>query len=330
MDDEATISVVVPVYNTEAYLGDCLESIACQTYQNLEVIIIDDGSTDGSPSICRQFVKRDGRFRYIRQENAGQSAARNRGMGEASGKYLAFIDSDDWWDEDILETLHDSLVSNNAQFVMCQVRHEGFPNVIDPDLTDICICNGEELVSNVLLSRKGFSASVNHALFVAEITKDISMIEGHIFEDLDYLVRLGGSLHRAVSLPCRKYHYRYREGNSSSRKLRLRFEDMNAVYHSMQEHLRAAGGWHLDELDQRYISGVVGHLADDAAERDRDLFTELRNEVLAKQWLPEMQTKSVRLRYGAMKCGRVAYRVMSSLYQVFRGCRSALRLPYRA
>lgn len=328
--DAAKISVIVPVYNTEAYLGDCLESIARQTYQNLEVLIIDDGSTDGSPSICQEFSQSDERFRYIRQTNAGQSAARNRGMREASGKYLAFIDSDDWWDGDILETLYNALMGNDAQFVMCQVRHEGFPDVIDPELTDMYVCDGEELVSNVLLSRKGFSASVNHALFVTEVTKGVSMIEGHIFEDLDYLVRLGASLDRAVSLPCRKYHYRYREGNSSSREVHLRFEDMNAVYCSMREHLRASGGRHLDELDQRYISGVMGHLADVAAGCDRGLFAELRKEVMVRQWIPEMQTKSVRLRYRAMKFGRPAYRAMSFLYQVFRGCRSALNLPYRA
>lgn len=327
---EDKISVVVPVYNTETYLRECLESVACQTHKNIEVLLVDDGSTDGSPDICQEFVERDGRFRYLRQENSGQSAARNWGIREASGAFLAFIDSDDWWDEDILETLHDALVGHNAQLVMCQVHHEGFPNVIDPELSDMCVCDGEEFTSNVLLSCNGFSATVNHALFLAELAKDVSMMEGHLFEDLDYLVRLGGSLHRAVSLPCRKYHYRYREGNSSSRALRLRFEDMNAVYQSMQKHLELLGGRHLDELDQRYILNAVCHLAEKASIQDQQLFSEMRDAVLAKQWLPEMQTKSVRLRYRAMSRGRVAYRAMSSLYQAFRIIRSTLRLPYRA
>lgn len=326
---EDKISVVVPVYNTEAYLSECLGSVARQTHRNIEVLLVDDGSTDGSPDICQEFVERDERFRYLRQDNAGQSAARNRGIREASGAFLAFIDSDDWWDEDILETLHDALVSNNAQFAMCQVHHEGFPNVIDPELFDMCVCNEEEFISNVLLSRNGFSAAVHHALFLTELAKGVSMAEGHLFEDLDYLVRLGGSLQRAVSLPCRKYHYRYREGNSSSRALLLRFEDMNAVYQSMQKHLELLGGRHLDELDQRYISNILCHLAEKAAIQDRRLFSEMRGAVLSKQWLPKMQTKSVRLRYRAMTCGRVAYMTMSSLYKAFRTIRSALRLPYR-
>lgn len=324
------ISVVVPVYNTEAYLSECLESVARQTHRNIEVLLVDDGSTDGSPGICREFVKRDERFRYLRQENAGQSAARNRGIREASGAFLAFIDSDDWWDEDILEVLFNALVSKDAQVTVCQVLHEGFPGLVDPELYLERVCDGEELISNVLLSCNGFSASVNHALFESEIVKKFPMIEGRIFEDLDYLVRIGRSVRCAVSLPCRKYHYRYREDNSSSIALRKRFDDLNAVYQSSRTELVSRGSCHLGELDQRYISNVLCHLAEKAAIQEQGLFFEMRGAVLAKQWLPEMQIKSVRLRYRAMRCGRVAYMAMSSLYQVFRTIRSTLRLPYRA
>lgn len=327
---ENTISVVVPIYNAAPYLSDCLESIINQSYQDLEVFLIDDGSTDESSRICKEYVERDERITYYRQKNAGQSAARNNGMRRATGKYLAFIDSDDWWDDDILDTLFSALKRYDAQLVMCQVRHEGFPETLDPELTDEHVCSGEELISNVLLSRRGFSATVNHTLFLTDLARSIAMLEGHIFEDLDYLVRLGVSIERAVSLPCRKYHYRFREGNSSSRALPLRFQDLNAVNQSICAHLEATGGRHLDELDQRYITNAINHLALIAAKQDGEIFAELRREVLSRKWRPDMQSQAIRYQYGAMKLGRLPFRIISVLYGVYRKARYAMGVPYNA
>ncbi len=95
------VSVIVPVYNDEHYLSRCLDSIICQTYSNLEIILIDDGSVDRSGSICDSYKKRDSRIVVIHKENGGLSSARNAGLRIASGKYLAFVDSDDWIDKDI-------------------------------------------------------------------------------------------------------------------------------------------------------------------------------------------------------------------------------------
>lgn len=90
------ISIIVPVYNVKNYLEKCLQSICGQTYKNLEIILIDDGSSDGSGELCDLFAQRDGRIKVIHQTNAGQSAARNRGLAVAQGELLGFVDSDDW------------------------------------------------------------------------------------------------------------------------------------------------------------------------------------------------------------------------------------------
>ena len=89
------ISIVVPVYNLEKWIGRCLDSLAKQTFSNFEVLLIDDGSTDGSPAICCDFCAADSRFGYIRQENRGASAARNTGLDKARGEYICFVDADD-------------------------------------------------------------------------------------------------------------------------------------------------------------------------------------------------------------------------------------------
>ena len=99
------ISVIVPVYNAEEYLEECLESIKNQTYTNIEVILVNDGSTDGSKEICEQYCEKDNRFKLVNQENQGQSVARNLGVAESVGQFIMFVDSDDVVRENIVEVL---------------------------------------------------------------------------------------------------------------------------------------------------------------------------------------------------------------------------------
>lgn len=106
------VSIIVPIYNAGAYLRECLESMARQSHHNLEVLCVDDGSTDDSGSICMEFTERDSRFRYVRQTNAGVSAARNKGMEMAKGEWITFVDADDIVHADYLRTLLDINVAD--------------------------------------------------------------------------------------------------------------------------------------------------------------------------------------------------------------------------
>lgn len=116
---EELISIIIPAYNLEHEIVDCLNSVLSQTYANFEIIIIDDGSVDGTCQICCEFEKKDCRVKVIRQENKGVSAARNRGIETAKGKYIAFIDGDDVMMPDFLKTLHDDITSSDADIAMC-------------------------------------------------------------------------------------------------------------------------------------------------------------------------------------------------------------------
>lgn len=113
------ISIIVPVYNVEKYVKRCVESILAQTYKEFELILVDDGSTDQSGEVCDSFEKCDIRIRVIHQENSGLSAARNRGLAEATGEYITFIDSDDFVDTSYLETLHQNAVKYQADVSIC-------------------------------------------------------------------------------------------------------------------------------------------------------------------------------------------------------------------
>ncbi|WP_455581611.1 glycosyltransferase family 2 protein [Dysosmobacter sp.] len=118
------ISVIVPVYNTEKYLRRCIDSILNQTYEALEVILVDDGSTDGSGAVCDEYAEKDARVRVIHQKNGGISAARNAGIDAASGQYIAFIDSDDYLFPTMYGKLFESLQKTKADIAVCQWQYE--------------------------------------------------------------------------------------------------------------------------------------------------------------------------------------------------------------
>ena len=114
------VSVVIPVYNIEAHLRQCLDSVAGQTLSDLEVVCVDDGSTDASPAILEEYAQKDPRFQVIRQANAGPGAARNRGMERSSGRYLIFLDSDDWFEPDFLERMTARAEETGADVTICR------------------------------------------------------------------------------------------------------------------------------------------------------------------------------------------------------------------
>ena len=113
-ESKALISIIVPIYNVEKYLRQCLDSIIAQTYQNFECLLINDGSPDNSADICREYASKDSRFRYFEKENGGASSARNLGIECSGGAYITFIDADDWVDSDYLEVLYNELIDENA------------------------------------------------------------------------------------------------------------------------------------------------------------------------------------------------------------------------
>ena len=118
------ISVIVPVYNCEQYLCDCIESILSQHYDNLELIIVDDGSTDSSLDVARRYAARDGRIKVLHQDNSGPSGARNRGLDEATGEYVTFVDADDIIHPDYVEVMYALCTESGADMVACGMTRQ--------------------------------------------------------------------------------------------------------------------------------------------------------------------------------------------------------------
>ena len=217
---EILISVIVPVYNIESeYLERCIGSICGQTYQNLDIILVDDGSTDGSGSICDRFATEDSRVRVFHKENGGSSSARNFGIKEAKGEYIGFIDSDDYIEPDMYELLAGAVEKYNAP--MAQISRDEIDET-GMRMPDICIPPKEELritsedMMRELLMHRGdcsYCTRITHkALFV-----DREFPVGKLNEDFYLLTHMLTDITHLVILPKQCYHVFYRM-NSNSRK----------------------------------------------------------------------------------------------------------------
>ena len=113
------ISVIIPVYKVEQFLGDCIKSILSQTFSNYEIILVDDGSPDNSGKLCDEFAAGDSRIKVVHKENGGVSSARNKGIEIAEGEWICFVDSDDWVEPDYLEVMFKTAIENNADVSVC-------------------------------------------------------------------------------------------------------------------------------------------------------------------------------------------------------------------
>ena len=120
--EEDLITIVIPIYKVEKYLDKCIKSVINQTYKNLEIILVDDGSPDNCPKKCDEYEKKDTRIKVIHKENGGLSDARNAGIDIAKGKYITFIDSDDYVSEDYVEYMYNLLKQNNTKMSTCETQ----------------------------------------------------------------------------------------------------------------------------------------------------------------------------------------------------------------
>ena len=183
------ISIVVPIYNVEKYLRMCLDSIEQQTYSNIEVLLINDGSPDSSGEICQEYVARDSRFRYFEKENGGLSDARNYGIERSNGMYLTFVDSDDWLSLTYVEDLYQAAIRNDADTVVSHytIYNESDRNYYVHIWDDYYekTCTGEELVLELpSLELNGYIYITSWGiLFKKELFNNIRFPKGKVIED---------------------------------------------------------------------------------------------------------------------------------------------------
>lgn len=179
------ISIVVPIYNVEKYLRRCVESLVSQTYQQLEIILVDDGSPDGCPGICDEYARKDSRIRVIHQENRGLSGARNAGIDMASGAYIAFVDSDDYVAPDYIRSLYELLKESGCAIAQCRFGYVQGEPVEEEGDDSWRIYRGESLMEQLYGPEEEATYFVVawNKLYCRELFEKIRYPEGRIHED---------------------------------------------------------------------------------------------------------------------------------------------------
>lgn len=207
------LSVIVPVYNVENFLDTCIKSIISQTYKNLEIILIDDGSTDSSGVLCDSYQKRDNRIIVIHKENGGLSDARNRGLDVASGEYITFVDSDDYIAPDFLMNLINLIISNNADISIAPLCHVKENNNLVVEFVNRESIKEYDSKSAIVASlyQKDFSCNAHSKVYKKEIFSSIRFPLGRVTEDLAIAYRLFEVSSKIVSTNKWGYYYRQRE-----------------------------------------------------------------------------------------------------------------------
>ncbi len=224
------VSLVVPIYNVEEYLVECLDSLASQTYKNIQVVMVDDGSKDSSGEIAKSYSEKDSRFVYIYQENQGLSAARNTGINASSGEYVALIDSDDWVDSDYVEAMLNVALKKNADVII-----SGLIKELDVP-QEICI-HGDKAYSKTSAMKVlgniftedylAFIVAVNK-LYKREIFDEVQFQTGRLHEDEFAIHRIIDASNIICTVDKSLYHYRMRANSitSSEQSSNLRHFDI--------------------------------------------------------------------------------------------------------
>lgn len=229
------ISVIIPVYNVSQYLEKCLHSVCRQTYTNLEIIVVDDGSTDNSGEICDKFAVKDSRIKVIHQANNGQSCARNEGLAIARGEYIGFVDSDDWIEPDMYEFLYYLLVDNDADISVCAHYIETATTTkVRYSSGQITSFTSDEAIRALIVDRR-MKNYMWDKLFKRQAFSGIHFPENQIFEDMDVSYRIFYKVRRIIAQDCPKYHYFQRDGSTV----------LDKQYDPQKEHL-----WFLRIYDQ--------------------------------------------------------------------------------
>ena len=212
------ISVIVPVYRVEKYLERCVKSILSQTYKNLEVILVDDGSPDQCPAICDAWAEKDARVKVIHQENKGLSGARNAGIDAASGEYLAFVDSDDYVSPHFIEELYQLLQDTGCAIGQCRFSYVKGDGLVEEGDSAFCIYRGESLMEQLYGPEEKATCFVVawNKLYRAELFKEtgIRYPEGRIHEDEATTYRLFHEAKKLAFLDRALYGYYTENGGS--------------------------------------------------------------------------------------------------------------------
>lgn len=243
--EENKISVIVSVYNIEKYISKAVESICAQTYKNLEIILVDDGSTDSSGKICDEFSDKDTRIKVIHKKNGGLSSARNEGIQIAKGEYIAFVDGDDWIDETMYEDMLGAMLSAEADLAICNYKEVSQNSIRDTSTNKTTVFEGREVLKVFIEEDETYQIqnAAWNKLYKRSLMGELRFPEGKLFEDIVYTTKLLAKSKRSVYLDTAYYNYIFDRSDSimNSKKVERLLTDQVPAYKEKGEFLLSIG-----------------------------------------------------------------------------------------
>lgn len=217
MKDDKLVSIIIPVYNIEEYIDRCMNSVLNQTYHNLEILLIDDGSTDLSGEKCKYWTKKDNRVKYFHKKNGGLSDARNYALDRVTGKYVTFIDGDDFVAKDFIEIMHRLLVDNKSDISVC-INTLYYDN---DKLSHVYLKHNGKFIETKdkfsmleeMLYQKKFDTNACIKMFKTKLFKEIRFPEGKLYEDLDTIYKVFLKADKITYINKELYYYYQRSSS---------------------------------------------------------------------------------------------------------------------
>ena len=235
---EELVSIIVPIYKIENYLDRCISSIVSQSYKNLEIILVDDGSPDKCPKICDDWLVKDSRIKVIHKKNGVLSDARNKGLNVASGKYISFIDGDDWISNDFYQILYKALIEYDAQISASEVIWVYDDNQKKEEFKYNKKVFSPEEALQTLLNGKGFYAVTWNKLYKKSLFNDVKFPVGKLHEDEFVTYKLIDKANKLILCKNTNYYYRQRQG-SIMKEWSLKHLDVLEAYFERNNFLKS-------------------------------------------------------------------------------------------
>lgn len=251
------ISVIVTAYNIADYIERGVNSIRGQTYQNLEIIVVDDGSVDGTGEICDRLAAKDGRVRVIHKENGGPGQARNVGIAQARGSYIGFVDGDDWIDTDMYEKMLGALREQNADLAVCRYRQVHKTHTEDASADRAVLFEGQEALQYYVQETEEYAIqnAAWNKLYRKQILQGIAFPAGKWYEDIMFVTTALGQVNRCIYLDRAYYNYIIdREGSIMNTQINPRtFTDQIPAYYEKTEFLKKLGRQDLADIHDYFF-----------------------------------------------------------------------------
>ena len=238
-DRNVVVSIIIPVYNSKPYIDEALKSVIKQSYTDLEIIVVDDGSVDGSEKICEMYADKDERIHLIHQENRGLSAARNRGLDSVTGEYVAFLDSDDALHWDFIRVMINEALCTGSDIVECRCDRYHVQGLMNGNSTKTIDQRYEQEIYNNIQALKALAkGSLSHVvwnkLYKRNLWKDIRFPDGHVYEEVDTTYRLIEKSKRVCALSVSLYNHRIRNNSISGNCSQSKIADWFLAYNHFE------------------------------------------------------------------------------------------------